>query len=774
MPCLKSFNQIREQVEQPEYSYEGKVPSVSWTDELGRLRVWAANIGAHQTGQSSLEFRLRDASHISQQITKLLGDLHQIIDDVAEELSVDDAESSEDGIDAEDAWPDNVSTSELQQLYEEVVNIIDCLYQMSMLIRKPAQHDLLVGSRKSDAAAFEPFDKEHVRNKYLNADERMIQRLGGAITRRRKYLKYRERHHAKMGKGIEEIQGIQRTATDSLMSETIATDFKTGNIDFEETSSNSGMSQTSYAPSLMDGGAITIPPPPKESAAGKPFECPYCLFIIDIKGTRSWTRHIFKDIKPYVCTFSDCSTPDTLYDSRHEWFSHEKRDHHTESLICPLCKDTLISSKQFERHVARHLEELALFALPRSEMNDDHDEDELDARASSDEVNFAREISSDEPSEDDAEDENSVVQGTPVVAGDTEPVDIDRWNAEKFQGKGDLTASFDFDAESVSEKPIFRQALATPVAQVEGPPATGEFAVTDNWHGHRDGPRKGMIASPDEAITERLRTREDNKHQEAMYSERRAEERAELFVGPVEPMLREVRSYDRLPEDNAPRDYRSYRPRRHHSHNRDQDSYSESSSSSSGNSKIPQQPGVVTSSKPTRPPELRSILHAPRDKFPEDPAPLREGVTPHNNRVGNDVPPNARWTKIDRRLVNSEALEQDGVRFEEFVDHLIVLKVMDKEEIEKYAQRTAEIRGKRRLAMYGPETDKKMMSRSPSPEYHQLELERKMQRLGELEKELKKERDALLLRRQKPPEVVLGVCHPNFHLDNQHVYNDCG
>ena len=25
-----------------------------WEDELGRLRVWAANIGAHQTNQSSL------------------------------------------------------------------------------------------------------------------------------------------------------------------------------------------------------------------------------------------------------------------------------------------------------------------------------------------------------------------------------------------------------------------------------------------------------------------------------------------------------------------------------------------------------------------------------------------------------------------------------------------------------------------------------------------------------------------------------------------------
>lgn len=35
---------------------------------------------------------------------------------------------------------------------------------------------------------------------------------------------------------------------------------------------------------------------------------------------------------------------------------------------------TLKSSKQYEKHVARHLEELALFALPRTEMDDAEDD----------------------------------------------------------------------------------------------------------------------------------------------------------------------------------------------------------------------------------------------------------------------------------------------------------------------------------------------------------------------------------------------------------------
>ena len=43
-------------------------------------------------------------------------------------------------------------------------------------------------------------------------------------------------------------------------------------------------------------------------------------------------------------------------------------------MTCPLCKMALTSSKQYEKHVARHLEELALFALPRTEMDDADDD----------------------------------------------------------------------------------------------------------------------------------------------------------------------------------------------------------------------------------------------------------------------------------------------------------------------------------------------------------------------------------------------------------------
>ena len=95
-------------------------------------------------------------------------------------------------------------------------------------------------------------------------------------------------------------------------------------------------------------------------------------------------------------------------------------------------------------------------------------------------------------------------------------------------------------------------------------------------------------------------------------------------------------------------------------------------------------------------PAPRGILRKPTEKFPEDPDPIREGVAPHKSALkGKDIPVGARWTKIDRRLVNPQALDEAKERFEERMDCVIVLRVLTKEEIQKLADRTKVIREKR-------------------------------------------------------------------------------
>ncbi|CAN9248391.1 unnamed protein product [Alternaria alternata] len=90
---------------------------------------------------------------------------------------------------------------------------------------------------------------------------------------------------------------------------------------------------------------------------------------------------------------------------------------------------------------------------------------------------------------------------------------------------------------------------------------------------------------------------------------------------------------------------------------------------------------------------VKGILRKPTKRFPEEPEPIREGVAPYKDALeGKVIPDKARWTKIDRRLVNPEALEEAKERFEERMDFVIVLRVLTREEIQKLADRTKEIR----------------------------------------------------------------------------------
>ena len=368
--CLKALKEVLGSLEN-----RSKEPLGKWRDELGRFQVWAANIGAHQTGQSSLDFRLRDASHIQQQIIHLLNDLDELISEVHIVLSEQGSELSEveeDGSKRDTLAHEEVLESEFEQLYGCLVSIINCLFQMSMLVRKPARRKCPTDTQFE--SSFRPFDIQHVLNKYPNCDREVIERLGRANSRRRANLKYRERHRLKLGKDLEGAQD------GSELSDTIATDFTNLNVGQEDSNSVSGHSQTSYASSLISGSALTVPPRPKESADGNPFECPFCFWVITTEHSHSWSRHVFKDLMPYVCPFLGCPAPEKLYDSRHDWYRHLQIGHPdiVENRVCPLCNSAIESSVAFERHLARHLEDLALFVLPSRDEDESDNEEESD------------------------------------------------------------------------------------------------------------------------------------------------------------------------------------------------------------------------------------------------------------------------------------------------------------------------------------------------------------------------------------------------------------
>ena len=121
--------------------------------------------------------------------------------------------------------------------------------------------------------------------------------------------------------------------------------------------------------------------------------------------------HVFDDLRPYVCTFENCTLANHLFEKRHEWFRHEL-DVHRREWYCKICCRVSATKGEFQNHLevshsdivntgnleivmrssekvldqhscvvcsgtyttdrlrshlAHHLQQLSLFVLPRSE-----------------------------------------------------------------------------------------------------------------------------------------------------------------------------------------------------------------------------------------------------------------------------------------------------------------------------------------------------------------------------------------------------------------------
>jgi hypothetical protein len=174
---------------------------------------------------------------------------------------------------------------------------------------------------------------------------------------------------------------------------------------------------------------ISVPSRPKNDDGQEleQFECPYCLLTKNVSNDRRWKKHVLEDLQPYVCTYGDCELYDHFFESRDAWFKHEAQQHRTKwscnvdghmeydseghfllhmradhdqnfdevqfSLVksmfrrptnslegtCNLC-DRL--SKNLRSHLSRHLQQIAIFALPRVNETAGSGQAERDSRSS--------------------------------------------------------------------------------------------------------------------------------------------------------------------------------------------------------------------------------------------------------------------------------------------------------------------------------------------------------------------------------------------------------
>ena len=262
--------------------------------------------------------------------------------------------------------------TELQELQRSISSYLSNLYHMSIFIRrKPAPYDLLLRSSNIDEEPYEIFDKRHVLKKFPRADPALIERLGRAISKRRKYFKYQEQHHQKLSQQRRpnpaisaggESSGPGPNGEDGLSfhekAKDVVSDIGTTNllqpsvVDPSTTPStlfvpntaplntqsldhrSDAGTQTSYGTvSSMRPDRPSLPPLPCSSDGSREFECPYCFNICHLRSLdpderhKEWKRHILTDLQPYVCTFGNCSEKDALFERRSDWISHELHSH---------------------------------------------------------------------------------------------------------------------------------------------------------------------------------------------------------------------------------------------------------------------------------------------------------------------------------------------------------------------------------------------------------------------------------------------------------------
>lgn len=294
--CLELFQTLESLPSPlPNASYQTALAAI--TEEETRFKVWSRNMSAHSSGRRSLQFRLRDASHLQKQVLALLADLSELLDDAlaiiqGEKIPWDQIEADEISADELQLLEDDgceLPTTELDQIASSIPDAVNCLLRLSVAIRNPAPHDRFAASVPIDTSHYGSFDIQHVQAKFQNIDSVLAQRLGHAISKRRQYFKYRESHHLKLAHGLDPTEQADGKSTIASSipghARSAGFDHTLSAID-EDAISEAGISQTSLASSLSNAERIRVPPLPRNAEDG-PFECPFCFMIITATNRES-------------------------------------------------------------------------------------------------------------------------------------------------------------------------------------------------------------------------------------------------------------------------------------------------------------------------------------------------------------------------------------------------------------------------------------------------------------------------------------------------------
>ncbi|KAG9502167.1 hypothetical protein J7337_004992 [Fusarium musae] len=446
-------------------------------NENVRFKMWAGNLGAHQSGPASLDHRLREAPHIQEQVLYLLRDILESLEDIrvlmlrreplkgsadiedklGSPLEGSDPESEDRFTDSDLDGDENTPETRLSTLCTDIAEAIDCLLRLSLAIANPAPHERfrkLGAGPDEDISFYEAHDVRYVQDKFPNISKKLPDILGKFITRRRQFFKYRESHHAKLAEGLDQATHKDTSRTEvvpNTVASSLPEHFKRSGVIDEDNRSDMAMSETSYATSagylmLEDGEMrpvplLKVPQRPPEAEKGD-----------DIS---QFPRGMEYHWRTWSCPFKCGST----FPSAVELGDHVRNQHllnasdgHLATVVargevsvsndvtqeCPLCKRAISGLKSYIKHVGRHLEQLALHALPK--IGCEGLEDDIESGEQNDEASELGAVSAEESSETSSGADEQLETGeidNQVESSGPHATTV-RYNAE-----GDVTAAGD-------------------------------------------------------------------------------------------------------------------------------------------------------------------------------------------------------------------------------------------------------------------------------------------------------------------------------------------
>ncbi|KAK5000515.1 hypothetical protein LTR66_000629 [Elasticomyces elasticus] len=388
----------------------------SFADVYGRYKIWGGSIGAFHDydNLASLDQRLRNARSVAGQIREHLSSLQEDLYDF-EAIVTGDRENrqcslyydlegsvSRDGpsVSTERSEDQTLQISEVHEVLMNIEETVSFLLRLSAVIRKFTPRDRFAKASatiEQSSVLSEDFDVKLIghRNPHLNtADKEWLKvRLGEANNQRRKFLLYCQQHSERLAGKVDvskeagtaskayairstpsiqkdhlasTVDGTKKSEmTKSFVNTTASTFVDDGRIVQAETSDDE-VSQVSYLSTSRVGEVgreLSVIPLAQVSKGRAEFQCPYCWIVQTINSERSWQKHVFSDIKAYMCTFKNCEL--RTFGISRAWYQHEIETHLVE-WQCQYCSRPPFEQLQdFKDHMLRrHQHQFTQAQLP--------------------------------------------------------------------------------------------------------------------------------------------------------------------------------------------------------------------------------------------------------------------------------------------------------------------------------------------------------------------------------------------------------------------------